>query len=123
MGYRSDITIAITKELYVKCQLLQNIPAALTGEELVEKDGVCYWLLTGWKWYDGYHEVQAMEEWFEWCGDEVENPPQPEGSNLRPVFGALRLGEADGNGVDEETWGSPWEFDIHVCSYISNPFE
>lgn len=123
MGYRSDITIAITKELYVKCQLLQNIPAALTGEEMVEKDGVCYWFLTGWKWYDEYPEVQAIVAWFEWCDDEEENPPQPEGSHLRPVFGALRLGEGDGNGLDEVTWGSPWDFDIHVCSYISNPLE
>lgn len=123
MGYRSDITIAITKELYVKCQLLQNIPAALTGEELVEKDGVCYWLLTGWKWYDSYPEVRAIEAWFEWCDDEVENPSQPEGSHSIPVFGALRLGERDGNRLDEETWGYPWEFDINVCSYISNPLE
>ena len=75
MGYRSDITIAITKELYVKCQLLQNIPAALTGEELVEKDGVCYWFLTGWKWYDSYPEVHAILVWFHWCEDEDENPP------------------------------------------------
>ena len=123
MGYRSDITIAITKELYVKCQLLQNIPAALTGEEMVEKDGVCYWFLTGWKWYDGYSEVQAIVAWFDWCEDEEENPPQPEGNHSKPVFGALRLGEGAGNGLDEESWGYPWVFGIHVYSCISNPLE
>ena len=40
MGYRSDIAIAITKELYVKCQLLQNIPKAILEEEMHEKHGL-----------------------------------------------------------------------------------
>jgi hypothetical protein len=128
MGYRSDITIAITKELYVKCQLLQNIPKALLEEKRSEKNGVCFWFLTGWKWYEEYPEVQAIEEWFEWCADEDENPDQPVNSNPNDetevaVFGALRLGEGDGNGLDEESWGSPWEFNIHVNNVINNPLE
>jgi hypothetical protein len=127
MGYRSDITIAITKELYVKCQLLQNIPKALLEEERIEKNGLCYWFLTGWQWYDGYPKVQAIEEWFEWCGDEDENPRQTIASDpdgfTQGVFGALRLGGGYGNELDKESWGYPWEFDIHVNTHINNPLE
>ena len=125
MGYRSDIVIAITKELYVKCQLLQNIPKAILEEEMHEKNGNCYWFLSGWKWYDSYTEVQDIEAWFDWCADEDENPSvtlsKNDHSYVQAVFGALRLGEGYGDSLDKQEWGSPREFEIYVRSYINNP--
>lgn len=114
MGYRSDVTIGVTKALYVKALLLNNIPKALEGVDKLETTHNIYWQIEGWKWYDSYPEVMDIIEWFNWCFDETEEDESDETN-----FGALRLGEEFG---DREEWGDPSDFDIYSSQYISSPF-
>lgn len=112
MGYRSEVYIAVSKELYVKCQLLNNIPKALQGlPEMVTTEDCVYWLIEGWKWYPNYPEVQEIEAWFDWC---IEN------ESGESDFGAIRLGEETG---DIQEWGSPWDFELYVNQSISCPVD
>lgn len=122
MGYQSDVIIAVSKELYVKCQLLGNIPKAIQEiKEVVTTAEVVYWFIDGWKWYDSYPEIQEIEAWFEWCADEEENPPIFSNDSN---FGAIRLGEGDGyDRLDVQTWGNPDVFDLWVSSCITCPVD
>lgn len=119
MGYRSTVKFAIRKDVYLKCQLLQNLPSPLTELEAVPLKEAIYWSIEGWKWYQNYPEIQAMEEWFNWLADEDENPPQkvPHGYD-QAAFGGIRIGE-DYN--DVEIWGNPADFDIYVNTVIETP--
>lgn len=119
MGYRSDITIGMTKELYMKCVLLGNIPACLAeykDDEVTTRTGKHYWVVEGWKFYEGYPEVQEIRDWFDWCDESKEAQP-PENDN-NPQFGAIRLGEEIG---DIEEWGDPGHFDLWINQSISLP--
>lgn len=114
MGYRSDVTIGITKALYTKAMLLDNIPKALEGVNKLESENNIYWQIEGWKWYESYTEVPDIIEWFNWCNEESEADDTHE-----THFGALRLGEEYG---DAEEWGNPSDFDIYKDHHISSPF-
>ena len=114
MGYRSDVTIGITKVLYLKAILLNDIPSALVGVNKIETSRDVYWQIQGWKWYDSYPEVIEILDWFQWCEGETESDETHE-----VHFGALRLGEDYG---DSEEWGSPYDFDIYKDHNISSPF-
>lgn len=117
MGYYSTAVVVMTKELYVKCQLLQNIPEVMKDHPPKEHDTNIYWKLPHWKWYDGYPQIMELRAWFGWLEDESENPIGPEQG---AIFGALRLGE---NNDDEESWGEPGHFDVYTNTFISDPFE
>lgn len=114
MGYRSDVTIGVTKVLYTKAVLLENIPNALKNVTKLETTHSVYWQIEGWKWYDSYPEVMDIIEWFNWCFDETEND-----DSYETTYGAMRLGEEYG---DIEEWGHPSDFDIYSSQYISSPF-
>lgn len=114
MGYRSDVTIGITKVLYLKAVLVNNIPKALEGINKLETEHNIYWQIHGWKWYDSYPEVMEILAWFEWCEEESYSD-----ETYETHFGALRLGEDYG---DSEEWGSPYDFDIYKDHHISSPF-
>ena len=120
MGYRSEVYIAVSKELYVKCQLLNNIPKWLLDNiECFKTDDAVYFFIEGWKWYNAYPEIQEMEVWFNWCNDEDENPPTIQHV---PIFGAIRLGEGTENSeLDVEEWGDPGHFDLYVQTSLSRP--
>ena len=114
MGYRSDVTIGITKVLYLKAILLNNIPKALEDVNKKETSHNIYWQIQGWKWYDSYPEIKEILDWFKWCEEESETD-----ETYETHFGALRLGEDYG---DSEEWGSPYDFDIYKDHNISSPF-
>lgn len=114
MGYHSDVTIGITKVLYLKAVLLNNIPKALEDANKIETNLNVYWQIEGWKWYESYPEIIEILEWFEWCIGESE-----EAEDNLYHFGALRIGEEYG---DSEEWGRPYDFDIYKDHNISSPF-
>lgn len=106
MGYRSDVVIGITKEKWVEHQLNPSIPDALLGGDVarVIKPNAVYFVISSWKWYQSYPEVQEIESWFETLPMED--------------FGAMRIGENDD---DIETWGQPADFDIWLSRSIDYP--
>ena len=120
MGYHSDVTIAMTKELYMKCVLLGNIPACIAkykDDDATSRTGTHYWRIEGWKWNPYYLEVQEIEEWFKWCTCD-EAARFSEAGEDEPQFGAIRLGEETG---DIEEWGEPGCFDLWINQSISLP--
>lgn len=129
MGYRSTAKFAVRKDVYLKCQLLQNLPSVLQELEAVPYNDCLYWEIESWKWFSSYPEVAEMESWFEWLEDETENPPTKierfrDKDNLpvyseHAAFGAIRLGEDPG---DIQEWGSPNDFDLYVASCINSPY-
>jgi hypothetical protein len=111
MGYRSDIIIAIAKEVRARHLISNEIPACLMNDTSVikearESDGAFYFRIEGWKWYDSYQEIRDIEAWFTSMQDEE--------------FGAMRMGEDDN---DTETWGQPYDFDICLNRYLSCPID
>ena len=119
MGYVSDVRFAVRKDIYLKCQLLQNLPAPLAEFEATPYEDSLYWFIGGWKWYQSFPDVQAMENWFSWLADEEENPPEKnKHGHEKAAFGGIRVGEDYG---DVETWGTPGDFDIYVNTVIDSP--
>lgn len=116
MGYYSDVTIAVTKELYVKAVLLNNIPNALTCDLKRDTATNVYWQIMGWKWYQSNRVIKEIEDWFEWC---EEQSTRTDIDHIVTHYGAIRIGEEYG---DRQEWGSPQDFDIYVNHYISDPF-
>jgi hypothetical protein len=109
MGYRSDIIIAIKNDVRARHLIAPEIPACLTNDESIvqsvdERTGTLYFRIEGWKWYDSYEEIRAIEAWFESMADDE--------------FGAMRMGEDDD---DNQTWGQPYDYDICLNRYLSCP--
>ncbi len=106
MGYRSDMVIGITKELWAEHQILPHIPDALLGSNVVRifKESAVYFVIEGWRWYESFPEVREIEKWFNNLEDDS--------------FGAMRIGENDD---DIETWGYTGDFDIWLNRSISHP--
>lgn len=119
MGYTSTVKFAVRKDVYLKCQLLQNLPPPLSELTATPHEEVLYWEIESWKWYQRYPEIQAMERWFDWLANEEENPPMKDQHGYdRAAFGGIRVGE-DFN--DVQVWGSPGDFDIYVNTIIESP--
>ena len=111
MGYRSNIIIAINKEVRARHLITNEIPACLTNDDSVikeadERTGNLYFKIEDWKWYSTYPEIQAIEKWFE--------------SMQEHEFGAMRMGEDDD---DTQRWGEPYDFDICLNRYLSCPID
>lgn len=111
MGYRSDIIIAIKPEVRARHLISSEIPACLMNDNSVVKEshpqtGFFYFRIEGWKWYETYPEIQEIEAWFESMDDSE--------------FGAMRMGE---DNDDNQTWGSPYDFDICLNRYLSCPID
>lgn len=104
MGYRSDAVIGIRKEVLVRHLIRPEIPECLKHVESWENNGRHYYKIDSWKWYSSYSDIQEIEKWFASMDDED--------------FGAMRIGEDD---KDIETWGDPYEFEIHLNRYIDCP--
>lgn len=106
MGYRSDIVIGTTKEALTKDLLDPCIPKCL--KEIGYKESLngeyIYFFIEQWKWYEDYPEVQEILRWFHTMSIDE--------------YGAIRIGEDDD---DTETWGTPYEFEIHVERAIHTP--
>jgi len=104
MGYRSDVVIAIRKELLAQDLINPNIPAVIKTLSNASTEHAIYYFIKGWKWYESYPEIQEIEAWFESMNFED--------------FGAMRIGENDD---DTETWGSPYDFEIYLSRQIAAP--
>lgn len=104
MGYRSDVVIAIRKEVLAQDLVNPTIPSVIKQLSTASTKDAIYYFINDWKWYDSYPEVQKIKDWFD-------------SMNLED-FGAMRIGENDD---DTETWGSPYDFEIYVSREISTP--
>lgn len=118
MGYWSDVVIAIHKQALITGLLTDvALPKLLREYERFEHGDVYYWVFSGWKWYDGYPEVDEVSRYFEALSELPEI--QHEGYTA-PCFGAIRMGE---DNTDVVEWGDPGEYHIQVERIISRPVE
>ena len=109
MGYTSQVIIAIKKEVLARDLINPEIPKAIKDLDgsVNEVLGCVFYEIQDWKWYQSFPEVQAIEDWFNHMED-IDSSD----------FGAIRIGEDDG---DQQTWGSPYDFDIYVNRYLEYP--
>ena len=106
MGYRSEVVMAVGKELMphflaVLAKHPALVPMVFKDSDMVEKDyDGKETLLVQWsfiKWYESYHEVDALNSFFDECeGDCIEEVEEP-----WEHFRFLRLGE-DSNDMVEK---------------------
>lgn len=123
MSYRSDLVIAVHKQIITEDLINPIIPVALKNEPFCDTELARYWKLEGWKWYESYPEVQEIEAFFNRL-DEHELPIRT--SNVDPTlqfeigpYGALRIGE---DHDDSQQWGDPGEYGVHLKRTIVSPF-
>lgn len=107
MGYRSDIVIAISTEMYNRAFLEGTLPAILKEHAPTKTDTAVYWKLDGFKWYQMYPEVDAVARFLK----SIEERKDGVGH-----YGFIRIGEEDDDIVSE---GTPWNFDIYIETIIS----
>ncbi len=111
MGYRSDVAYVIKfdsiekRDAFVSLMLAKNEQAVTEALECVAHDNKADPIITfyqqGWKWYDGYEDVQAHHRLME---------------DAAELFGAewrfVRIGE-DANDIDIQDYGHDydlWEY-------------
>jgi len=118
MGYRSEVILAIGPEVMpqfmvtmAKCPEARKLCWSDHSDMIKDYAGVKGAFLFRWdhiKWYESYEEVQALQDFMEWCNSEdieVEGKKEQAAEYYRFV----RIGEeTDDNEV--EGWG----FDIHI---------
>lgn len=119
MGYRSDIAIAIHKNIVARDLIDPIIPDALKDEPYSDEEDTRYWYLSGWKWYQEYSDVTSIERFFDLLNEfELQSLNQEETHFIAP-YGAIRIGEDDD---DVETWGDPSYYGIYLSRSIQSPF-
>ena len=116
MGYCSDITIAIHKNIVAMDLISPIIPKALKDEKHTDYENGRYWLIEQWKWYDNYPEIQEIEAFFKKL-DSMEAIETDSAFNIE-VYGALRVGEHED---DIQTWGAPHDYEIYLNRSIDSP--
>jgi len=111
MGYRSDLTIAITEEAFLKCIIDQPQGVKCLEEyadskaSLVHDGNSCvYYEINDIKWYANYEDIAHINDMFDSLADHE--------------YGIIRVGEDAG---DIESSGSPWDFEIYVTTSINSP--
>jgi len=118
MGYRSEVILAIGPEVMpqfmvtmAKCPEARKLCWSDHSDMIKDYAGVKGAFLFRWdhiKWYESFEEVQALQDFMEWCNSEdieVEGKKEQAAEYYRFV----RIGEeTDDNEV--EGWG----FDIHI---------
>jgi len=107
MGYRSDVVIAIEKEVYEAEILLGQGRSDWFHNAARLVNGVYYWVFEGTKWYETYPECIYVTRLIDSIGCVEENEHR---------YAFVRVGE-DGDDIDEE--GSPGTFDITTITYQS----
>ena len=120
MGYYSEIVIAVRKEILAEDLIHPVIPKELRELSYQVIGDALYWHIPNWKWYDSYPEIREIETFFAMLNERelIDEGADEDGTDTRPWFGALRLGE-DSN--DTQTWGKPSEFEICEHRYIDFP--
>jgi len=100
MGYRSQVVIAIPKEVLKKNV---SILTDLEGFEISQTDDTYYFSNSHTKWYDEYEEVKRVMEFVDNNSDDV---------------GFVRIGEESG---DIEERGNNYDHEIYVNTSINMP--
>ena len=105
MGYRSQVRIAVSEEIYKKVipqlrVLGVDFPTFLTNATIDQADGAYIYCLNDIKWYSTYPEVIAITAWI----NTLDNDD----------FQFLRTGE---DATDIEEYGEL------CCMYVSNNIE
>lgn len=128
LAVRSDFMVAVRTDIYLKCQLLQNIPAVLAREASHHYVDAVYLGKDSMLWHADSGDAAEILKWLAWLEDEVENPPAPveryRDHNNSPVFmdkiafGAILLHE-DGS---TQEWGEPAEYALGVSYIIKTPY-
>jgi len=119
MGYRSDIAIAVHKNIFSLDLIHACIPEILKKEPHTQVGDAFYWFLSGWKWYEGYAEIQAIESFFNYMDAQVDPIKINNGDFTYSPYGALRIGADDD---DVQSWGDPNEYQIYLQRSIDSPF-
>ena len=112
MGYRSEVVLAVNKEILP--EFLAHLATNDAAKRLVFSDhceldqdyqGEGHLLVawTGIKWYEGYPEIDTFENFMNECGEMVDNKDKEE------MFKFVRIGE-DYADIEERGYG----FDIWV---------
>ena len=122
MGYRSDVVLAIGKELTPflllatsRCKQAEEL--VFKHHDLFDRDYYEGWLLR-WesiKWYEGYEDIDAIQKFVdEACADEykIEEDGKPRNSSEYIKF--VRVGE---DSSDVEMQGEGF-WDIYVSRHI-----
>lgn len=118
MGYRSDVILALGPE--VMPQFMVTMAKSPKARELCWSDhdemikdysgekGAFLFRWTGIKWYDSYEEIQAIQDFVDWCENES---IEVEGKEVdaSDYYRFVRIGEEMD---DNEVQG--WGFDIHI---------
>ena len=96
MGYRSIVTIAVTKEAYLK-HANQTVKDHLKYCDEVTLANNIYYFKYDWvKWYEDYEDVKCVTDFVYQCGEDA---------------ALLRIGEDDN---DTERIGETSEFEMYV---------
>jgi len=110
MGYRSDVVIALSNEVYLDSVLKKNLPRLLQDShtEIIKSKAVSAYIfvMESLKWYESYPDVDGVENYLLEL-DEAD-------------YGLTRVGENDS---DIENKGTPWDYDIWVSREIAYPLE
>jgi hypothetical protein len=121
MGYRSDLKAVFyatpDKAAAVKLYVDENFPEDLKGDLTPIDNGRYQGYMfagQGWKWYDGYPDVQAYNRF---VSNFLELAEQEE---IRWAYEFVRVGE-DSNDV-EETYSDFSDYQIRVCRSIDADF-
>lgn len=120
MGYRSDLVIAVHKNIYTRNLITNEFPEILRNVSPKQHDDAFYWKLDGYKWYTGFPEIDSMETYFDQLDNEDQVISNDEHNSARLCYGAMRVGEENG---DIQEWGSPYDYYITANISIDSPSE
>ena len=122
MGYRSDVVLAIGKELtpfllLATSQCKQAEELVFQHHDLFDRDYYEGWLLR-WesiKWYEGYEDIDAIQKFVdEACADEYKIEEDGKERNSSEYIKFVRVGE---DSSDVEMQGEGF-WDIYVSRHI-----
>ncbi len=122
MGYRSEVILAVGPEVMPQFMVtMAKSPEARQmcfgdhTEMIKDYEGIKGSFLFRWdhvKWYDSFEEVQAIQEFLEWCESE-DIEVEGEIQHAADYYRFVRIGE-EYDDIDTAGWG----FDIHPVRSI-----
>ncbi len=101
MGYRSEVYLRIAEPLVEVVDAARKLDDTLDKMLSEAQDGKTDFHWEGYKWYDTYPEVQAVESLLEMLQDDD--------------YGFIRLGEEEG---DIEQKGYPSDYDMYTNTSV-----
>lgn len=116
MGYRSNVTIAISKYARMQAFVEGNLPKLMQGANSppanCEEDAALYWEFVDIKWYESYPDIKEVITFL----DSLEyNEALPRLQHGQAHYGFMRLGEEQ---EDIEAEGDPYLYGIMLNQEI-----